>query len=223
MRVLLFGATGMVGQGVLRECLLDPRVSEVLAVGRRATGQQHPKLRELVQPDLFALEAVSRQISGFDACFYCLGVSSVGMTEDRYRSVTYGLTLQVARTLADLTPGMTLIYVSGTGTDSTVRGGTMWARVKGETENALLRLPFRAACMFRPAVIAPLHGIRSGTKLYRVLYAAMTPLLPWLYRWFPRYVTTTEQVGRAMIEVALHGPPKPVLENADINALRTGA
>jgi uncharacterized protein YbjT (DUF2867 family) len=219
MQVLLFGATGMVGQGVLRECLLDPQVTGVLAVGRSATGQPHPKLLELVQPDLFDLSAIESQLSGFDACFFCLGVSSVGMAEDRYRRVTRDLTLGVAQTLAKLNPQMTFIYVSGMGTDSTERGRTMWARVKGETENALLRLPFRAACMFRPAMIVPLHGIRSKTRLYRALYAATAPLLPWLHRRFPKYVTTTERVGRAMLEVARHGAPKPVLENADIDGI----
>jgi uncharacterized protein YbjT (DUF2867 family) len=210
----------MVGQGVLRECLIDPQVTGVLAVGRSTTGQRHPKLRELAQPDLFDLRTIESQLSGFDACFFCLGVSSVGMTEERYRSVTRDLTLGVAQTLAALNPQMTFIYVSGMGTDSTARGRTMWARVKGETENALLRLPFRAASMFRPAMIVPMHGIRSKTRLYRVLYAAMAPLLPFLYRRFPKYVTTTEQVGRAMIEVARHGSPKPVLENGDINGMR---
>jgi uncharacterized protein YbjT (DUF2867 family) len=220
MQVLLFGATGMVGQGVLRECLLDPQVTGVLAVGRSASGGQHPKLRELVQPDLFDLRTIETQLSGFDACFFCLGVSSVGMAEESYRRITYDLTLAVARTLARLNPRMTFVYVSGMGTDSTERGRTMWARVKGATENALLRLPFRAACMFRPAMIVPLHGIRSKTRLYRALYAAAAPLLPWLYRRFPKYVTTTEQVGRAMLEVARRGAPKPVLENADIDGMR---
>jgi uncharacterized protein YbjT (DUF2867 family) len=220
MRVLLFGATGMVGQGVLRECLLDPRVDAVLAVGRTATGQRHPKLSELVQPDLFNLPASRDRLAGFDACFFCLGVSSVGMEEERYRHITYGLTLGVAQTLAQLNPAMTFVYVSGMGTDSTGQNRTMWARVKGETENALLRLPFRAAWMFRPAMIVPLDGIRSKTWLYRATYSATAPLLPWLYRRFPKYVTTTRQVGLAMIEVARHGASKPVLENADINAVR---
>ncbi len=221
MRVLLFGATGMVGQGVLRECLLDPRVDAVLAVGRNATGQQNPKLSELVRADLFDLREVEGQLVGFDACFFCMGVSSVGMTEESYRRVTYDLTLGVARTLAKLNPGMTFVYVSGMGTDSTGQGRTMWARVKGETENSLLRLPFRAAWMFRPAMIVPLDGIRSKTRLYRALYTATAPLLPWLYRSFPKYVTTTRQVGLAMIEVARNGAAKPVLENADINAVRS--
>jgi uncharacterized protein YbjT (DUF2867 family) len=217
MRILLFGATGMVGQGVLRECLLDPDIGDVLAVGRSATGQRHPKLREVVRPDLLDLEEIADELTGFDACFFCLGVTSLGMTEERYRQVTYDLTLSVARTLAPLNPAMTFVYVSGMGTDSSGLGRSMWARVKGETENALLRLPFRAAYMFRPAAIVPLHGIRSKTWWYRLFYAAVAPLLPLLYRWFPKYVTTTEQVGRAMILVARRGAPRTVLENADIN------
>ena len=209
----------MVGQGVLRECLLDPQVTGVLAVGRSSTRERHAKLRELVQPDLFDLSAIEQELAGFDACFFCLGVSSVGMAEERYRHITYDLTLTVARTLAQLNPRMTFIYVSGMGTDSSERGRTMWARVKGATENALLRLPFREACMFRPAAIVPLDGIRSKTRLYRALYTATAPLLPLLYKWFPKYVTTTAQVGRAMIRVAAQGSPKPVLENADINRI----
>jgi uncharacterized protein YbjT (DUF2867 family) len=212
MHVLLFGATGMVGQGVLRECLLDPRVDRVLSLGRSATGQQHAKLEEANIRDLYALD-----LTGYDACFFCLGVSSAGMSEEEYRRVTYDMTLDVARRVA--TPKMTFIYVSGTGTDSTERGRTMWARVKGATENALLALPFKAAYMFRPGVIQPLHGIKSRTTSYRVLYAITRPLLPLLKRAFPRFVTTTEQVGRAMINAAANGVPKAILETEDINRL----
>jgi uncharacterized protein YbjT (DUF2867 family) len=219
MNVLLFGATGMVGQGVLRECLLDPDVRSVVTIGRSATGQQHEKLREIVHEDFSDFFAIESELSGFDACFFCLGVSSAGMTEEQYQRVTYDFTMAAARTLARLNPGMTFIYVSGAGTDSTERGRTMWARVKGKTENALLRLPFKAAYMFRPAVIQPLHGITSKTKAYRVLYAVTRPLLPLLKALFPGYVTTTEQVGRAMIKAARQGAPKPVLESQDINSL----
>ncbi len=219
MNVIVFGATGMVGQGVLRECLLDPGVRRVLAIGRSATGQRHEKLREIIYAELFDLSPIESELSGLDACFFCLGVSAAGMTEDEYSRITVDMTLLVARTLARLNPGMTFIYVSGAGTDSTERGRTMWARVKGRTENALLRLPFRAAYMFRPAAIQPLHGIRSKTKLYRFLYILTAPLLPILKRLFPRYVTTTEQLGRAMIKVARDGAPKRVLEPADINAI----
>jgi uncharacterized protein YbjT (DUF2867 family) len=219
MNVLLFGATGMVGQGVLRECLLDPDVRSVVTIGRSKTGQQHEKLREIVHDDFFDFSAIEPELSGFDACFFCLGVSSAGMTEEQYQRVTYDITMAAAQTLARLNPGMTFIYVSGAGTDSTERGRTMWARVKGKTENTLLRLPFKAAYMFRPAVIQPLHGIKSKTKVYRLLYAVTGPLLPMLKALFPRYVTTTEQVGHAMIKAARQGAPKPILENQDINSL----
>lgn len=219
MNVLLFGATGMVGQGVLRECLLDPDVRSVVTIGRSATGQQHEKLREIVHEDFSNFSAIEPELSGFDACFFCLGVSSAGMTEEQYERVTYGFTMAAAQTLARLNPCMTFIYVSGAGTDSTERGRTMWARVKGKTENALLRLPFKAAYMFRPSIIQPLHGITSKTKAYRVFYAVTRPLLPLLKALFPRSVTTTEQVGRAMIKAAREGAPQPVLESQDINSL----
>lgn len=218
MKLILFGATGMVGQGVLRECLLDPEVDEVLSIGRGATGQAHPKLRELVHSDLPDLSAVESRLSGFDACFFCLGASSAGMKEQDYRRVTFDITLTAARTLARLNSAMTFIYVSGAGTDSSERGRSMWARVKGETENALLRLPFKAV-MFRPAGIVPLHGITSKTRLYRVAYALTRPLWSLLLGAFPQYVTTTEQVGRAMLRVAKQGASRPVLETRDINAL----
>ena len=207
----------MVGQGVLRECLLDPDVERVLSIGRSAAGQQNPKLRELLHQNLFDFSAVENELSGYDACFFCLGISSAGMSEADYRRVTYDMTMAAAQTLVKLNPGMTFIYVSGTGTDSTESGRSMWARVKGQTENALLRLPFKAAYMFRPGLIAPLHGVRSKTKLYRVLYAAAGPLPGLLHKWLPKYATTTEQVGRAMIKVAKQGWPKPVLETSDIN------
>src|SRR5664280_1229369 len=217
MKVILFGASGMVGQGVLRECLLDHDVDSVLAVGRNPLGQQHEKLREIVRPNVADLDPVEDGLRGYDACFFCLGVSSAGMEEVGYRRVTFDLTLAVARTLARLNPDMTFIYVSGTGTDSTERGRIMWARVKGETENALLRLPFKAAYMFRPGIIRPLHGITSKTRLYRIFYAVAGPLITLASPLLPRWVTTTEQVGRAMIRVGLRGAPSPFLENKDIN------
>ena len=222
MKVILFGATGMVGQGVLRECLLNPEVQSVLSIGRSAAGQQHPKLRELIHADFLDYSAIEQKLSGFDACFFCLGVSSAGMTEERYTRVTYDITLAAARTLVRVNPNMTFIYVSGMGTDSSERGRSMWARVKGKTENDLLRLRFKDAYMFRPAMIVPLHGVKSKTKLYRVFYAVLGPLLPLLNGRFPKYVTTTEQIGRAMIKVAEDGWPKPVLENSDINAVPVG-
>ncbi len=184
-----------------------------------STGQTHPKLRERLHSDLFNPAVFENELSGFDACFFCLGVSSAGMTEERYRRVTYDIPIGVATLLASRNPGMTFIYVSGMGTDSSERGRSMWARVKGHTENALLRLPFTGCYMFRPGVIVPLHGIRSRTKLYRVIYSVMGPLLPLLNARFPKYVTTTEQVGLAMIKVAKQGSPKAILETSDINGV----
>ena len=219
MKVILFGASGMVGQGVLRECLLDPEVTHVLSIVRGSTGQQHSKLREIVHKDFLDFSSIETELTGFDACFFCLGVSSAGMSEESYRRVTYDITLTAAKILAKANRNMTFIYVSGAGTDSTERGRVMWARVKGQTENALLRLPFKAAYMFRPAVIVPLHGIKSRTALYRIPYAILGPLLPLLKTLMPRYVTTTEKLGRAMLIAAKRGAPKSVLENSDISKL----
>lgn len=219
MRVLIFGASGMVGQGVLRECLIDPDVESVVTIVRSATGKQDAKLRELVYDNFLDFSPIQGKLSVFDACFFCLGVSVAGMTEENYQRITYGFTLAAARVLARLNPNMTFIYVSGTGTDSSERGRSMWARVKGKTENELLRLPFHAAYMFRPGVIVPLHGIQSKTQLYRVFYILLGPVLPLLKGRFPKYVTTTEQIGRAMLKVAKRGWPKRVLETSDINQL----
>ncbi|MGK3205934.1 epimerase [Amycolatopsis sp. MEPSY49] len=208
MRVVLFGATGMVGRGALRECLLDERVEAVLAVGRSPLGETHPKLTERVEEDLFALEP----ITGYDVCLFCLGVSSVGMAPAEYERITYELTLSVARKLPE---GTTFVYVSGQGTDSTERGRVRWARVKGATENALAKLPLRTFA-FRPGYIQPMHGITSKTTLYRTLYRVAMPLYPLLRRLFPRFVTTNEEIGLAMLEVAENGYEKAVLENTDI-------
>jgi uncharacterized protein YbjT (DUF2867 family) len=224
VRVVLFGASGMVGQGVLRECLLDPGVEAVLSVGRSALTpeQRWPaldsgvKLIELTVPDLSDYLAVEAKLGGYDACFFSLGVSSAGMKEEEYRRITYGFTLSAAETLVRLNPALTFVYVSGAGTDSTAQGRTMWARVKGETENALLRLPFKAAYMFRPGVIQPLHGIRSKTSSYRIFYAVLGPMLSAVRAIAPRMITTTAQIGRAMLHVAREGYPKTVLEAGDI-------
>jgi uncharacterized protein YbjT (DUF2867 family) len=219
MKVLLFGATGMVGQGVLLECLADPGVLLVLAVGRTPSGQKHAKLRELILTDMADCSPLEAQVQGFQACFFCLGVSSSGMSEEQYHRVTYDLTMAAAETLAKANPSLTFCYVSGAGTDSTEHGPTMWARVKGKTENALLRLPFKAAFMFRPAYIQPLKGVRSKTTLYRVLYAIVGSLHPLWKLLFPNSVTSTVNVGRAMIHVVQRGYPRPILESRDINAL----
>ena len=206
----------MVGQGVLRECLLDADVEKVLTLGRSASGVKSPKLSEIVQPDMFHYAEIESQMAGYDACFFCLGVTSVGMSEEQYERLTYTLTIAAAETLSRLNPAMTFIFVSGMGTDSTEKGRIMWARIKGKTENALLRLPFKAAYMFRPGVIVPIHGERSRTTATRVGYAIAKPILPLLRRLFPRHVLTTEQMGNAMLNVAKNGAPKNVLETWDI-------
>jgi uncharacterized protein YbjT (DUF2867 family) len=220
VRVVIFGATGMVGQGVMRECLLDPRVSEVVAVGRSRTGQASPKLTEVVHADMADLSPIESSLTGVDACFFCLGVSSAGMSEPAYRAVTYDLTLAAARTLTQLNPGLVFVYVSGQGTDAD--GRAMWARVKGETENALLGENLRGY-MFRPGIIQPLHGVASKTRLYRAVYVAATPLFPILRRLFPKSTTTSELIGKAMIEVAVHRPEQPIMETPDINRLGSAA
>ncbi|WP_158903844.1 epimerase [Burkholderia sp. L27(2015)] len=219
MKVILFGASGMVGQGVLRECLLDPAVTQILTVGRRADAPPDPKLTQIVHRDFFDFADIEPQLSGYDACFFCLGVSSGFMREQEYAHLTYDLTLAAARTLSHVNPGMTFVYVSGSGTDSTEQSRSMWARVKGRTENALLKLPFKAAYMLRPGAIQPLHGVRSKTALYQAIYSVTRPLLPPLRALFPGQITTTEHLGRVMIALARDGYPKPILEARDITAL----
>ena len=217
MKVVLYGATGMIGQGVLRECLLDPDVSEVLAVGRSPTGQTHAKLRELQRKDLLDYSGAEDQLTGWDACFFCLGVTSAGTPDADYRRITHDIAVAAARVLSARNPGMTFVFVSGKGTDKSSK--TMWARVKGEAEEAILAMPFKAAYVFRPAFVRPLHGITSRTRLYRILYAAMRPLVPLVMALFPSYVATTEQVGRAMLNAARGGAPRQILESADIVSL----
>ena len=219
MKVILFGATGMVGQGVLRECLVDAGVESVLAVGRSPTGQQHAKLHETLHDNFMDFSAIEPQLAGYDACFFCLGVSSVGMDPERYRHLTYDVTMAAAKTLVRLNPGMVFTYVTGRSTDSTEQGSVRWARVKGKTENDLLKLPFKAAYMFRPAGIQPLHGVRSKTAWVQAIYVVASPLLSYLARTAPKFMTTSEQLGRAMISVARDGYPKPVLESEDINSI----
>ncbi|MBB5358432.1 uncharacterized protein YbjT (DUF2867 family) [Rhodanobacter sp. ANJX3] len=223
MKVLLFGATGMVGQGVLIECLQAADVSLVQSVGRTALDRQHPKLRDLVHTDLLDYSAIESELIGFDACFFCLGVTSAGKTEADYSKLTYDITLAVATTLARFNPQMTFVYVSGAGTDSSEKGRSMWARVKGRTENALLRLPFKAAYMLRPGIIQPMRGVRSKTSTYQIFYSLTRPLLPLLRTMMPSTILTTEVVGQAMLAVARRGASKPVLETADINALVAAA
>jgi uncharacterized protein YbjT (DUF2867 family) len=218
MKVIIFGATGMIGSGVLLECLGSPGIESILAIGRSRTSLVRPKLRELVRTNLFDYTDIRDELSGYDACFFCLGVSAAGMNESDYTRITYELTMAAARALFAANPSTTFCYVSGQGTDSSERGRFMWARVKGRTENALLALPFRAF-MFRPGFIRPARGVRSRTALYRAVYALAGPVYPILKRVFPKHVTTSENLGRAMIRVAVEEYPKRILENADINAL----
>jgi uncharacterized protein YbjT (DUF2867 family) len=219
MKVVLFGATGMIGQGVLRECLLADDVERVLVIGRAPTEREHVKLSEIVHKDLSDLSAFEGELTGYDACLFCLGVSSAGMSEEAYRRITYDLTLSAAGTLAKASPGITFMYVSGAGTDSTERGRSMWARVKGKTENDLIAMDGLNAYAFRPGLIQPLHGARSKTRLYRVAYVVMAPVLGGARWLFPRQITTTEQIGLAMLHVARSGAPNRILESPDIVAL----
>lgn len=215
IKVIITGTTGMVGKGVLLECLDHPQVAEVLIVNRSSIGMQHPKLKELLHKDFYNLDAVKQQLQGYDACFFCLGVSSVGMNEETYHKPTYDLTMHFAQTV--INPDMVFCYVSGTGTDSTEQGSSMWARVKGKTENALLNMPFKAAYMFRPGVILPVKGVKSKTPLYNFFYVILRPLFPLMSKM--QSVTDSAKVGQAMIQVALHGSTKKHLENKDINEL----
>jgi uncharacterized protein YbjT (DUF2867 family) len=222
MKIVLFGATGMVGQGVLRECLSDPEVEHVLAVVRPGPAgelSEHEKLRVLRHEDFYDYSKITDELAGYDACLFCLGVSSAGMKQAAYERITYDLTLAAAEALLQRNPKMKFLYVSGAGTDSSEKGRSMWARVKGRTENSLMRLPSGGAYMFRPGFIQPRHGVRSKTRLYRVVYAILGPLFPLWKLIIPRWVTTTDTVGRVMVRVAKQGAPKPVLENRDINAL----
>jgi uncharacterized protein YbjT (DUF2867 family) len=223
VNVLLFGATGMIGQGVLRACLLDPGVRRVVVIARQATGQRNEKLHEIVQADVTDLATHETELRDIGACFFCLGVSSAGMSEEKYSRLTYDLTLAVARRLVQVQPAMTFVYVSGMGTDSTARGRSMWARVKGRTENALLALPFHAAYMFRPGLVQPRAGVRSKTRWYRAFYTVSAPLLSLLRRLFPNQITTTAEVGRAMLAVARRGYGKRILESGDIHRVARGA
>ena len=218
VRAILFGATGLVGAGVLKECLEDPGVTDVLIVSRRTCGASHQKLSELIHPDFFDYSDVTVQLTGYDACFFCLGVSAASMSEAEYRRLTYDLTMAAAEALARQNPGITFCYVSGEGTDSTESGRFMWARVKGETENRLLAMPL-SAFMFRPGYIHPLKGVRSPRRLYRAFHVVLGPVYPLLERFLGDHLTTTENIGRAMIRVARSGDAKRVRENPDINRL----
>lgn len=216
MKIILTGATGMVGKGVLMRCLDDPRVSEVLVLARQPSGVRHAKLKEVVHPDLLALAPVADGLSGYDACFFCLGISSVGMDKESYRRTTEDLTLHVAGTLLPRNPGMTFIYVSGSGTSSAENSRLDWANVKGRTENRLLHMGFKAAYMFRPGIILPKRGARPKAGWIAATYFLLGPLFGLLRPLFPKAILDTDIIAQAMMEVSLNGYPKPVLEAADI-------
>jgi len=215
MKVILFGGTGMVGQGVLRECIADSDVEQVLLVVRKPAGLSSPKVVELLHQDFFNWTGLEDQFAGFDSCFFCLGVSALGMTEAEYRKTTYDLTLSVAQMLARVGSLKTFVYVSGQGTNA--NGRQMWARVKGATENALIEMPFAQVFCFRPGYIQPMHGVRSKVGWYNGIYAVLSWAYPLLRRVAAGFVTSTEELGRAMTAVARKGYPKRILENADIH------
>jgi len=218
MKVILFGSTGMIGQGTLHECLKDKQVEELLVINRQSCGVTDPKLTEIIHPDFYDLSSISTKLTGYDTCLYCLGISSVGMAEADYHRTTYDLTIYIAETLLKLNKVMSFCYISGANTDSTENGKSMWARVKGKTENALLAMPFKNVYMLRPGFIEPLKGIKSKTPLYQFIYTVFKPLF-FILRNFENIATNTETLGRAMILAAANGYEKPILESRDINEI----
>ena len=215
MKIILFGSTGMVGQGVLRECLLDSNVTEIITVVRKSTGETNPKLREIVHKDFLDFSSIEAQLSDADACYFCLGVSSAGMSEADYTRITYDMPMAAAKVL--VSPKLTFIYVSGTGADRNV----MWARVKRKAEEGLIGMPFKAVYIFRPGFIQPLHGIKSRTRMYNLLYPLLYPVMLAMKFLAPKHITDTERLGQAMLRVTRNGFPKHVLENPDINIAST--
>jgi hypothetical protein len=217
IKAIITGATGMVGKGVLLECLESPHVESVLVITRKATDLNHEKMKELIVSDFFNLSGIQADLKGYNACFFCLGVSALGMNESQYTRITYSLTLNFAKILLELNPEMIFNYVSGTGTDSSEQGKSMWARVKGRTENTILNMGFRDAYAFRPGLIIPEKGVKSSTTWYQGIYWVMKPLYPWLKN--RNFATTTVKVGKAMIVTALNGIDIKHLENKEINHL----
>jgi len=212
IRVIITGATGMVGEGVLFECLQNPSVSEILIVNRRHYECDHPKLKELIVPDFFQLQQFAESIKGYDACFFCAGVSSIGMKEHQYTVITYDITLSFAKTLLAHNPGMVFTYVSGSHTDSSEKGRVMWARVKGKTENDLMKLAFKKAYNFRPGVMQPFEGQKNWKSIFKLIVKVIKTVAP-------KKVLTMQEVGRAMINAVIFGYPKSILEVGDIRHL----
>src|SRR5258707_5846547 len=219
MRVVIFGTSGMVGQGALRECLRDPEVQQVVSVVRAPTGTTHEKLREIVHKDFLDFTPVENELIGLNGCLYCLGVTSTGMKEEDYTRITYEFTVAAARTLLKLNPGISFVFVSATGADSTERGSTMWARVKGKTENTLLAMPFRSLYVFRPAMIQPLEGIKSKTASYRIIYGLIAPFSSAARHFWPNYISTMQEFGKALLVAAKRGTEKRIVEAGQIRTL----
>jgi len=217
INVLIFGASGMVGKGVLLECLESDEISSVLSIGRSTCNITHTKLTEIIHQDMFNLSTLKEKLTEIDACYYCLGVSSMGMDEAKYANLTYDLTLHAAKILVDLNNKPVFIYVSGTGTDSSEKGRIMWARIKGKTENALIEMPFKAAYMFRPGYIQPLKGVKTKVVLGRIFYNIVGWLYPLLKFLFPKQILTTSQIGQAMITLSKSNEKSGIYECADIN------
>ena len=212
IKAIITGATGMVGEGVLHECLKHSDVESVLVINRKPCRVKHEKLKEIIHQDFFDLSPIENELDGYNACYFCAGVSSVGKKEDEYKHITYDLTINFAKTLLVLNPNMTFCYISGSGTDSTEKGKLMWARVKGKTENDLLKSGFKDAYMFRPGFIKPTKGLKNAYKAYKLF----TPFYPVFRKLFPNYVGTLEETGLAMINVTLFGSEKKILECKDI-------
>ena len=212
IKTMITGSTGMVGEGVLHICLNNPEVESVLVVNRKACGVAHPKLKEIVHKDFMHLSPIFDQLSGYNACYFCAGVSSVGKSEKEYTHITYDLTLSFANALVQLNPEMVFTYVSGVGTDSTEKGKSMWARVKGKTENDLMKLPFKDVYAYRPGYIQPIKGLKNSYKIYKIF----SPFYSVLEKLFSKYVGTLEEIGNSMINVTLNSYDKKVLEVVDI-------
>jgi uncharacterized protein YbjT (DUF2867 family) len=218
LNVIITGATGMVGEGVLHECLQHSGVENVLVITRRSTGYSHPKLKEIIHRDFSNMTDLKDQLKGYNACYFCLGVTSMGKKETEYRKLTYTLTLNFATILADLNHNMTFCYISGAGTDSTEKGRIMWARVKGKTENDLMKLPFKAVFNFRPAFIKPFLPLKPDQTFYKT-YRYTSWLFPVIQVLAPNYIIKLEDLALAMIHSSLSGYSKNILEVRDIKLL----
>ncbi len=219
LKVIIFGSTGMVGKGVLYECIDSENVESILLINRSSLGIENTKVKEILHDDFTDFTSLETELKGYDACYFSLGVSAAGMKEEKYKKITYDFTLAAAKTLRKLNDNMTFIYVSGVGTDSTEKGRSMWARVKGKTENDIVKLGFKQAYLYRPGYIQPMKGIKSKTKLYNALYVFSKPLYPLLKLLIPNQITTTEKLGKSMINITLKPYSNKIISNRDINTI----